>query len=124
MKRATWGRLPNEPRLWISVDFEQRAEAKSLPGASWNARLKLWTVAATFESEVEDLCRRLNGQRADTRPETTAVITTLFTATPERLRKATYLGLARAWHPDAGGDLRLTQQLTEAYASLGKGDKQ
>jgi hypothetical protein len=34
---------------------------------------------------------------------------------PIPLRKPTYLALAKVWHPDAEGDLRLTQALTAAW---------
>ena len=101
----------------VWVDYNDREHAKALPGARWDAGLRCWRVPATFAADAQALCKRLNGATAggaEAPAGLTAALVVVLRTAPARLRPITYKALARVWHPDAGGDLRLMQSLNSA----------
>ncbi len=107
-------------RVGIWVAYEDREEAKALPGARWNPSLKCWHVAAIFTADAEALVKRLNRRFEHTSStdveSLTTVLVALFAALPDHLRRNVHRALARALHPDQGGDAAAMRSLNEAWA--------
>ena len=118
-------RFPFNARLVELLKSEIPARFRSYdPGA------KTWTVKTAYASRAVDLLldhfpdARI--ERPGTRPEPAppltparpfAVLHLLPTAPPE-LIDAAYRCLARLWHPDAGGNNDVMQEINGAYATL------
>lgn len=98
--------------LGVWVPYDDRELAKALPGARWDKNLKAWRVSTYFRGDAESLVARLNTKRdGAVSISITALIRDLLDAIPSHLRPPTCKALAKAWHPDTGGDHALMQQL-------------
>ncbi len=119
-RRQATVRNLGDGRIGIWVAYDDRAEAKALPGARWNPSLKCWHVAAIFEADAAALVARLNrrlNDASDSDVETlTAVLVALFAALPDHLRQSAHRSLAQVLHPDRGGDNAAMSALNEAWA--------
>jgi hypothetical protein len=95
---------------------------------SWDGAAKVWKVDPIFQDQVIGLCdlffgnvdvddRRPAGPPAISGPAVDNWADALFDAiTDPELRTRVYRKVAMALHPDKGGDVKLMQQFTEAYA--------
>ena len=101
--------------LWVR--YEDRAQAKALPGARWDPKLKCWRVDAMFRADAEALVNHLNGGIDGTFVN---LLVTVLRNVPPELRVKTFRALMRCWHPDVAGvaATRLTQALTEAWRQV------
>lgn len=104
-------------RYGVWAAFEHRERCKALPGARWDPTLKCWWVPIELRAEADHLVARLNG---DGTSSLAATVADLFAAVPERLQVGTYKALARAWHPDAGGDGPAMQVLADTWREVGR----
>jgi len=113
--------------LW--VHYDDRHLAKKITTARWDPGLKCWRIARLFRSDAEELVHRLNadGRGASTDSTTTggtavatitATVTPIFTVIPAHLKEPTFKALARAWHPDRGGDTDAMKALNGAWAAV------
>lgn len=102
--------------LKLEVDWHQR---------KWDAASKVWEVHRAYRDIVIQICERFYGlvdidDQTSPTPSQPAItaggwIDAMFEALPEHLHTAAYRNLAKALHPDRGGDVDLMQQLTAAY---------
>ena len=99
--------------LWIA--YEDRQQAKALPGARWDPGLKCWRIARRFEDDVQRLVDRLNGVIDGPLED---ALETMFSRIPEPLRASTWKALLRVWHPDAGGNNRISQALNQTWERI------
>lgn len=100
--------------VWVA--FDDREQVKRIPSARWDPKVKCWRVRDVFRTDVDELIRRLNGHTSSTASNVLALpLVAVFRAVPIVLRQPTYKALSKVWHPDAGGDLRLMQELTAAW---------
>lgn len=99
-----------EVGLWVA--YEDRHQAKALPGARWDPGLKCWRIARRFEDDVQRLVDRLNGVIDGPLEE---ALETMFVRLPVELRAGTWKALQKVWHPDAGGNARASQALNMAW---------
>lgn len=107
--------------LWVG--FHAKDQAKAIPGARWDPGLKCWRVHRGIAREAEALVDRLNATITnDTTTNniisTSNLVTEMFMVLPPHLREPTYRALARAWHPDRGGDTGIMQALTSSWAGV------
>lgn len=105
--------------LGVWVSYDDRELAKALPGARWDKNLKCWRVSIYFRADAQSLVTALDMKRTSTSVvSVTTMLRELFAALPTHLQRASYRALAKAWHPDHGGDHGLMQQLNGAYEAL------
>lgn len=112
--RVTAGRDLGDGRYGVWTAYENRERCKALPGSRWDPTLKCWWVPIELRAEAERLIAALNGVGSTLG----SALVDLFAALPDPLRGPTYRALAKAWHPDTGGDLEATQVLTEAWREM------
>ena len=91
----------------------------------WDPGGKIWEVDPLYKHLAIQICQRYFDVQVDdqTTPAQRQIslpgqdwAEVLFDAIPGDLHQAAYRGLAKALHPDKGGDVALMQVLTEAYA--------
>jgi hypothetical protein len=118
---ATWRHLGDgDVGLWVAYD--DRLHAKAIPTARWDQHLKCWRVRRAFQHEAQHLVELLNERNGITHaaaPATGIVAITdafvaLFKVLPADLRRPTHRALARALHPDMGGDVEVMKALNRA----------
>ena len=110
----------------IFCDYNDKDQAKALPSARWDSELKCWRISNLFRNEAQRLVDNLNGTTQPPPPSTTPpanstladAFRTLFRLLPEQLRAPAYRALAKALHPDTGGDETATKALTAAWAAI------
>jgi hypothetical protein len=111
-------------------DAQAVAIIKSTPLHRWDKERKTWTVdmesvpllAQTFETA--GFLVAVDGvpwaERSTPKAETFASpLVALFGVLPSHMRKPTYRALSKVFHPDAGGDTKLMQQLNDALERSG-----
>jgi hypothetical protein len=96
---------------------EDKDRAKALPGARWDAGLKCWRVPMAFRLEATALVEELNGGVDST---LLAALIAVLRGLPVELRQPTYKALVKLWHPDTGGDTRITKALTAAWIEVSR----
>jgi hypothetical protein len=122
--RPAVARSLGDGRIGIWVHFDDKDEAKALPGSRWAKGLKCWTVPSIFRAEAEHLVAALNARTArrpgasDTAGLTVA-FKSLFVALAEPLRRPVHRALARTLHPDHGGDADAMRALNDACGDGG-----
>jgi hypothetical protein len=116
-RRASYRRL-GDGRIGIWLAFEDKDEAKALPGSRWDKHLRCWTVPDLFERDARELVDRLNLRYAGTGTSVvllSSALTSLFAALPAPYRTPTHRALARVLHPDHGGTNELMRALNDAW---------
>lgn len=118
--RPAVARPLGDGRIGIWVAFEDKDEAKALPGARWDPSLKCWTVPSVFRAEADHLVASLNA-RANSRPGTGSAsdladaLKSMFAALADPLRRPVHRALAHVLHPDRGGDHDAMRALNDAW---------
>ncbi len=96
----------------------------------WDKPDKCWVVSATGIDRAKIIAIRFYGHVEDIpppSPQSNAVAVTPFAVlhltpdAPADLVPIVYRHLAKAFHPDRGGDTRQMQQINEAYEKIRKG---
>ena len=123
------------PLAWVqfSYDPDLVAVIKTVPGRRWRPEYKYWTIPVaqvdgcaymfydegctvlvdgSLWSPTDHLVASLSsGGRVE-------LLLRFFEALPPHLQAATHRALVKVWHPDAGGDHSLAQDLNLARSSL------
>lgn len=108
-------------RYWPELNNEMRRL-----GAHWNAAERGWSVPAWAVDGLDQVLHEYGLARADEVTDLAARLRAPFTPArdpffalldqlPVTLRQPAYRALARALHPDAGGDTAVMQALNRAY---------
>jgi hypothetical protein len=108
---------------------------RSVPGRPWNAEAKRWTIPAGEVNGVAAVFTKAGctvtvdgnvwtppaDHRGPVPSSRVALLTRMFESISARLTSPTDRALVRVWHPDTGGDHRLTQDLNEVWSRAPKG---
>lgn len=87
------------------------------PTRQWMPDEKAWVIPAALAADCRDWLETQVGSAAlviDTQDEY-AWIDMVFKAVTGPNREALYKGLAKAFHPDTGGDTAIMQRINDAY---------
>ena len=115
-QRAHARRLP-DGRWGIWCRFEDRFEAKAVPGARWDKNLRCWTVPPLFAAEAQRLVDQLNGPPSDAADGVSAAQAwrTIFAGLDAEVARALFRRASLALHPDTGGDAAAFRALDEGH---------
>lgn len=112
-----------------SADFVRLLKARIPKGfRMWEKDEKVWVVEEPYVDQAIEICHMFGSATVidERMPKTPAKAsgdwaTALFRGIPERLHKNVYRSLAKALHPDQGGDAEAMKALVRAYEDRGKG---
>lgn len=111
----------NDGTIGVFCNYEDKDRVKAIPTAKWDPANKCWRISTHLSAEVRRLVAELNQAStatAVTNQPLIAVLTQLFRILPAHVRTPAYRALAKALHPDTGGDEASTKALTAAWAAL------
>lgn len=108
--------------IMVRSPYEAR-ELLKLAGLSWSPDLKVWYCERTRYAErvLRAYVDKWDGpvvwdDEAPSARKPGSWVEVMFRELPPHLRTPVYKALARALHPDHGGDNRLMQQVNDEYA--------
>jgi len=126
----------SDASVQFAYDEELVDLIRSIPGRHWKAEQRHWTIPAaqingcaalfdnagctvTVDGNVWTPPAQHRGPAAPS--SRTELLTRMFESIPNRLGTPTHRALLKVWHPDAGGDHVLTQDLNNVWSRSPKG---